>query len=147
MKLATLKSKLQIVTGTNISQVFVDWKEYLNLTRSKTYPCVLWSFNGMEFSSDIRPVSQDIQQMKEFKITVFAIMSYNVDTDDKILVWDQLESDFYDYLNAINTNDRVVQVWNMDNIKGQYVPEGMISAGSEIGIRFGEVILRTFCNV
>ena len=147
MKLATLKTKLTTIAGTNIGQVFFDWKEYLNITREKTYPCVLWSMNGAKFSNDIRPVSQDIQQMKEFTFTVFAIMNFRPDTDDKISVWDQLESDFYDYLNAINTNDRVVQVWNLDSIKGQYVPEGMISAGSEIGIMFNDVVLRTFCNV
>ena len=141
MKLATLRTKLSVIAGTNIGQVFFDWKSYLNITRSKTYPVALWSFDNAKFVNDIRTL--DIQQIKDFTITVFAIMNYKIG-DDKIPIWDTLEQYFYDYLNKINTNDMVVQIYNIDKINGQYIPEGMISADSEIGI-MADIILRTYC--
>lgn len=142
MLLSTLKSKLQVVSGTGIGQVFFDWKEYLNVTRSKTYPCVLWSLGGAKFKKDIRTAT--IQKNKVFTFTVFAIARFDPNTQDKITVWDTLEGYFDAYLNSIDT-EGTLQIMNIDNIKGEYVPEGMISADSEIGIMITDVVLKSFC--
>jgi hypothetical protein len=143
MKLKTLEAKLKNVAGTNIGEVLMDWKVFLDIKRSKVYPVVLWSMNNAKFKNDIRPI--DIQQIKEFTFTVFAIMNYDANTQDRTVLWDTLEDNFYDYLNAVNSRDQVVQVISIDNIEGEYVPEGMLSADSEIGI-MAQIKIRTYCN-
>ena len=142
MLLATLKSKLQTVTGTSIGEVFFDWKKYLNITRTKTYPIVLWSLDNAKFKNDARITTQ---KQKEYTITVFAIALFDPNTQDKITVWDTLEGYFYTYLNKMNTDDQVIQIMNINDLRGEYVPEGMISADSEIGIMFTDVVIRTYC--
>lgn len=143
MTLAALKTILTTLTGTQIGSVYFDWQKYLNETRSKTYPVVLWSLGGAKFTEDKR--TSTIQKEKEMTMTVFAIMKFNQNTDDKITVWDALESKFNVYLNAMNNNSRI-QIMNIDEIKGEYVPEGMISADIEIGIMFTEVKIKMFCS-
>ena len=143
MLLQTLKTKLQQTAGTKIGDVYFEWKKYLSVVKDKSYPVVLWSMDNAKFKNDIRPV--DIQKIKEYTVTVFAIDRFNFSTQDKIDIWDQLETDFYEYLWAINTNDSVVQIVNVDNIKGEYIPEGLLSADAEIGIMFTDVIIRTYC--
>jgi hypothetical protein len=144
MKLATLKSKLQVVGSTGIGEVFFDWKEYLNITRSKTYPCILWSFNGASFSEDKR--TSTVGKIKTFTFTLFAIALFNPSTQDKITVWDTLEGYLNLYLNDIDATEGI-QVANINELRGEYVPEGMISADSEIGIMLKEVQLKTWCDV
>jgi len=41
--------------------------------------------------------------------------------------------------------DELIQILNINDIKGEYVPEGIISADSEIGIMFREVTLKMSC--
>ena len=142
MLLATLKIKLQVVTGTNIGEVFFDFKEYLSLTRSKTYPCVLWSLDNVRFQKDAR--TSTIQKIKEFTITVFAIAKWDPNTMVKITEWDTLEGYFETYLNAINA-ESTLEISNINNVKGEYIPENIISADSEIGIIYRDIILKTFC--
>jgi hypothetical protein len=144
MKLATLKTKLQVVAGSSIGEVFFDWNEYLNITRNKTYPCVLWSMNGAKFTEDKR--STTIQKVKDFTFTLFAIANFDPNSQDKITEWDTLEGYLNTYLNLMNETAGI-QLLNIDEIKGEYVPEGMISANSEIGIMLENVTVRTWCNV
>ena len=142
MTLAALKQILQTVAGTGIGQVFFDWQEYLNETRSKTYPCVLWSLGGAKFTEDKR--TSTIQKEKKLTITCFAIAKFNGSTQNKITVWDTLEGQFNTYLNAMNDMSNI-KIANIDSLKGEYVPEGMISADSEIGIMLTEVKLIMYC--
>jgi hypothetical protein len=142
MKLAALKSKLQVIAGTSIGQVFFDWKTYLNVTRSKTYPCILWSLDNAEFTKDARTAT--VQKVKEFTITVFAIARFDPNTMDKIDEWDTLEGYFDTYLNSINAEGSL-QIMNINSLRGEYVPEGIISADKEIGIMFPDVVIKMFC--
>ena len=142
MLLQVLKTKLQIVTGTDIGEVIFDWKTYLNVMREKTYPLVLWSLGGAKFQTDARTAT--IQKTKILTLTVFAIARYDPNTQDKIDVWDTLEGYFDVYLNAMNETSGI-QIMNIDNIKGEYVPEGMISADQEIGIMVTDLQLKMFC--
>jgi hypothetical protein len=141
MLLSVLKTKLQTVTGTSIGEVFFDWKQYLNETRSKTYPCVLWQMDGMKFSTDSRTAT--IQKTKTFTITVYAIATFDINSQDKITVWDTLEGYFEAYLNKMNETTGIT-IENIDKIKGQYAGGGIISADSEIGIIY-EIVLKTWC--
>lgn len=141
MTLATLKSLLQTVTGTAISEVYFDWKKYLNKPE-KSWPCVLWSFDGMSFTRDVR--SSTIQETKEITCTVFAIAFFDFLNDDKITAWDTLEAQFETYLNTINDNSQL-QVMNIDDMEAEYIGEGAISAGKEIGIMYKNVKLKLFC--
>jgi len=141
MTLAALKVKLQTVGSTGIGEVFFDWKTYLNETRSKTYPCVLWSLDGANFVEDYR--TDTIQKVKLFKITVYAIAQFD-QSQDKITAWDTLEGLFKAYINAMNETSGL-QVMNINNINGQYAGEGLISADSEIGLLFREVQLKITC--
>lgn len=142
MTLATLKTILQDVTGTLIGSVYFDWQAYLNEVRGKTYPAILWSLGVSEFTQDKR--TSTVQKTKELTITVFAIQNFNISTDDKITVWDALEAKFDTYINAMN-NGTQIQIMNINELKGKYIPEGMISADSEIGIMFEGVKIKMFC--
>jgi hypothetical protein len=139
--LTTLKSKLVIVTGTSIGEVLFDWKEYQNEIRSKTYPLVLWSLNNAKFKNDIR--TSTIQKVKTLTLKVFAITSFNIDTQDKITVWDTLEGYFNVYLNKINETAGLA-VENIDKLDGEYFPEGLFSADKEIGLGY-DITLRLYC--
>lgn len=143
MTLQALKNILTVTTGTAIGQVFFDWQAYLNETRSKTYPCVLWSLGGAKFTEDKRTAT--LQKVKELTLTCYAISNFNISTDDKITVWDTLEAQFNTYLNAMDSNARI-KIANINEIKGEYVPEGMISADVEIGIMFTDVKILMYCS-
>jgi hypothetical protein len=144
MLLKTLKTKLQIVNGTTIGEVFVDYKKYQNITRSINYPYVLWMLDNMKFVNDIRP--NDIQNIKEFTVTAFAVALYDSDTEDKFEVWDDLETAFNKYLNTINSNDQVIQIMSVNNIKGEYLAEGSNSANKDLAIMFNDILIRTYCD-
>lgn len=141
MTLSSLRTLLQTVTGTAISEVYFDWKKYLNKP-DKSYPCVLWSLDGASFTRDVR--SSTVQETKIITCTVFAIAYFDFQNDDKITAWDTLEAQFETYLNAINDNSQL-QILNIDEIKGEYVGEGMISAGKEIGIMYRDVQIKMYC--
>jgi hypothetical protein len=112
--------------------------------REKTYPLVLWSLGGAKFQSDAR--TSTIQKEEIITITVFAIARYDPNTMDKITEWDTLKGQFYAYLDDVD-NMTGLQILNINNIKGEYIPEGIISADNEIGIMVTELQLKTFCNV
>jgi len=123
--------------------VFFDWQEYLNDTRTKTYPCILWSLGGAKFTEDKR--TSTIQKEKELIITLFAIAKFNGSTQNKITVWDTLEGQLNTYLNVMNAKTNI-KILNIDQLKGEYVPECMISADSEIGIMLTDVKLIMYCS-
>lgn len=141
MTLASLKTLLETVTGTSISEVYFDWKRYLNKP-DRAYPCVLWSLDGASFTKDVR--SSTIQETKEITCTVFAIAFFDFQSDDKIAVWDTLEAQFEAYLNAMNDTSNL-QIVGIEEMKGEYIPEGMISASKEVGIMYKDVKIRMFC--
>ena len=141
MTLSSLRTLLQTVTGTAITEVYFDWKKYLNKP-DKGYPCVLWSLDGASFTRDVR--STTVQETKIITCTVFAIAYFDFVNQDKITVWDTLEAQFETYLNTIN-NGSQLQIVNIDEMKGEYVGEGMISAGKEIGIMYRDVMLKLYC--
>ena len=141
MLLSALKAKLVIVTGTSIGEVLFDWQEYLNEVRTKTYPVVLWSLSGAKFSKDIR--TDTIQKIKLLTLTVFAINAYDINTQDKITVWDTLEGYFDVYLNAIHATAGL-SIVGVDALEGEYFPEGLLSVDSEIGIGY-KVTLKMWC--
>jgi len=141
MTLSTLKTLLQTVTGTAITEVYFDWKRYLNKP-DKSYPHVLWSLDGASFVRDAR--STTIQETKVITCTVFAVAYFDFQTDDKITVWDTLEAQFEVYLNAMNDSANL-QILNIDELKGEYIGEGMISANKEIGIMYKDVQIKMFC--
>jgi hypothetical protein len=143
MDLAVIKQKLQTVTGTEIKDVVFDWQVFLNETRDKKYPTVLWMLDGASFSTDMR--SSTIQKSKTFNIIVYAIAPYDPNSEDKITVWDDLEKKFKAYLNVVDSNISF-SIENINNIKGKYIGDGgNISADTEIGIRFENVSLKVFC--
>jgi hypothetical protein len=141
MTLQTLRTRLQTLTGTNIGEVFFDWKDYLNETRNKTYPCVLWQLDGAKFVKDDRTAT--IQKTKILTLTVFAISLHDPNID-KMVEWDTLEGYFDVYLNKVNEMTGLT-IENINEIKGQYAGEGLISADREVGIMYTEVQLKTWC--
>jgi hypothetical protein len=142
MTLATLKTKLQTLTGTSIGQVFFDWKAYTNETFTKTYPCILWQLDGAEFSGDER--STTIQTTSVFTMTMYAMVRFDPNTQDQITVWDTLRGQVKTYINAMN-NTAGIQILNIDKIRGQYAGEGLISADQEIGIMYKDIQIKLFC--
>lgn len=141
MTLASLKLLLETVTGTSVSEVYFDWKKYLNKP-DKSYPCVLWSLDGASFTRDVR--TSTVQESKVITCTVFAIAYFDFVSQDKITVWDTLEAQFETYLNKINDTSNL-QLVNIDEMKGEYIGEGMISASKEIGIMYRDVQIKLFC--
>ena len=81
MILATLKQKLQTLTGTSIGEVFFDWKIYFEENRLRTFPCVVWNLDGAEFLKDAR--TSTIQKWKIFTLTAFVINVFPNDSDKK----------------------------------------------------------------
>lgn len=144
MKLAALKTKLEVLTGTSIGKVYFDWQEYMNETGvTKTYPVVLWSLSGARFTDDAR--TTPAQPQKKLTCTVFAIASFNANTQDKITVWDTLEGYFKAYLNKMNESSGLL-IENIDRVNGEYAGEGLISVDSEIGIMYKDVVIKMFCS-
>jgi hypothetical protein len=144
MLLQTLKNKLQIITGTTIGEVFCDYKKFQNVNREFSYPYVLWMLDNMKFVNDLRP--NDTQNIKEFTITAFVVGLYDFNTQDKFTVWDTIETAFNGYLNAMNTNDSVIQIMNINQIKGEYLAEGSNSANKDLAIMFSDIQIRTYCD-
>lgn len=144
MKLATLKTKLKVLTGTSIGEVVFDYQKELNVQRAKTYPLVIWMFDSMTFNQDLR--TSNLQYEKTFTVTAFVMTLYRNGVDDKITVWDTIEGYFKTYLNLINTRDTTVQVFNINDIKGEYLPEGQIQADNVIGIAYKDIVLKTYCS-
>lgn len=143
MNLANLKTHLSVITATSIGEVVFDWKTYLNKERDKTYPIVFWSLDNASFVKDKRTTT--VQKEDEFTITAFVVAGYNPDTD-KITTWDLIEGYFDTYLTKLNQQSNV-QIVNINEIKGQYVAEGVMSADQEIAVMFKDIVVKTFCNV
>ena len=141
MTLQVLRQKLQTLTGTNIGEVFFDWKDYLNEQRGKSYPCVLWQLDGAKFTEDVR--TSTIQKTKLITLTVFAISLHDPNVD-KVTEWDTLEGYFKVYMNKVNEMTGLT-IGNINEIKGQYAGEGLISADQEVGIMYTEVQLKMWC--
>jgi hypothetical protein len=139
--LATIKSKLVVVTGTSIGEVLFDYKEYLNEKRSKSYPVVLWVLNNAKFVNDIRTSTK--QQVKTLTLNCYAITSFNANSQDKVTVWDTLEGYFNIYLNKMDVTAGI-KIGNIDKIEGEYFPEGLLSAESELGIGY-KITLLSYC--
>jgi hypothetical protein len=147
MKLTTLKSKLLTLDNTDIAQVVFDQNKYLaNVShQEKSYPLVVWCFNNAKYKADHR--SSTIQKIEIVTMTVFIIEYFDHFTEDedrKLDIWDKVREYFTDYINMID-QDSAIQVVNIADLKGQYIPEGVIDQNKEIGIMY-EVELRLFCN-
>lgn len=141
MTLSSLKALLQTTAGTAITEVYFEWKRYLNKPE-KNYPHVLWSLDGASFERDIRVSA--VKNQKVLTCTVFAVCYFDFQTGDKITSWDTLESQFETYLNAINAMSGL-KVLNINNLKGVYLTEGTTSAAKEIGIMYENVELEMNC--
>lgn len=141
MLLATLKTKLQTLTGTSIGEVFFDWKIYSDNDTHRSFPIVVWNLDGAEFSTDYR--TDTIQKWKIITLTAFAINVFPIDSD-KITIWDTLEGYFQTYLNAMNSATGM-QILNIDKIKGQYLGQDVDKGEVTIGIMFQGVQIKVFC--
>ena len=139
--LAAIKAKLIVISGTSIGEVLFDWMQYLNESRTKTYPIVLWSLNNAKFTNDIR--TGTIQKVKTITLNCFIITSFDAVTQDKITVWDTIEGYFNVYLNKINETAGL-SIENINKLKGEYFPEGLLSIDSEVGIGY-EIVLNSYC--
>lgn len=142
MNLATLKTHLATITGTSIGEVIFDWKTYLNKERERTYPIVFWSMDNTSFVKDKRTTT--VQKVDRFTITCFIVTAYNPD-DSIITVYDTMEGYFDTYLTKLNAQANI-QIENINEIKGQYVAEGLMGPSNEIAIMFKDVEVKAFCN-
>lgn len=142
MTLSALRTLLQTVTSTAITEVYFDWKKYLNKP-DKSYPHVLWSLDGASFNRDIRVST--VKNQKVITCTVFALCYFDFQTDDKITAWDTLEAQFEVYLNAINAMSKL-KILNINDLKGVYLGEGTTSAAKEIGIMYENVEIELNCT-
>lgn len=148
MTLQNLKDKLQDVSDTDIGQVFMDQSKYLANTahNEKTYPVIVWCFNNAKFQKDHRTAT--IQKVKTVIVTVFVMVYFDQFTDSediKLNAWDLAEGYFDAYINKID-QDVALQVVNIGQLKGQYMPEGSIDQNKEIGIMYEGVELKMFCD-
>ena len=141
MTLAQLRTKLNVLTGTSIGEVFFDWKLYLNEVRSKTYPVVLWQLDGAKVKKDIR--TTPTQPVKTLTLQVYIIQNFDGTTEDKVTVWDQIEGWLDIYLNKMHVTDKIA-IDNINELNGTYYGEGLLSADSEIGMSY-EVTLKMWC--
>lgn len=140
--LATLKTKLQTLTGTTIGEVIFDWQDYMNDSRQKTYPVVLWVMDGMEFKNDIR--TGTIQKNKLLTLSVYIIESFNIDTSEKITIWDTIEAQLNVYLNKVD-NMTGLSIENINELKGVYYGIEPLTPDSDIGISYKDVVLKLWC--
>ena len=142
MTLAALKTKLQTLTGTSIGEVIFDWQDYLNDTRTKTYPVVLWNMDGMSFTNDIRTYTSPKQ--KPLTLSVYIIASFDYNTSDKITVWDTIEAYLNVYLNAVNEMAGLT-IENIDKLKGVYYGLDPLTPDSDIGVEYKDVVIKMWC--
>jgi len=142
MLLDALRTKLQVVTGTDIGEVIFDWSEYFDDTRNKIYPLVLWSLDGVGFEKDIRTLT--IQKTKVLTLTVFIIGSYNESTEDKINIWDTIEAKLDVYLNKVNETSGLT-IENIAKLKGIYYGPDATSPDKELGVSYRDVELKLWC--
>ena len=147
MKIATLKSALSVLTGTSILQVTFDLNKHLsNGNTSQLYPGIIWNFNTARFSKDFR--TSTIQVEKPYTATVFIVINFDptIESEDqKLAKWDLCEGYFATYINKMNETDKL-QIVGINELKGQYIPEGVMESRKEIGIMFENVTLKTWCN-
>lgn len=139
MKLIDLQTKLKTTTTTNIAEVIVDafqnWMEAR--ATAKQYPTVLWNLASATFEKDIRNGKKDLS------IDVWIIGKYDPATQDKLDVWDQMEADFDEYLELINSQTDL-SLEDLDKIKGEYFWEGSTSGDAELGIEY-KMKIKIFC--
>jgi hypothetical protein len=149
MKLATLKTLLQSVIGSDIKQVTFDLNKWpANDNPAQLFPAIVWNFNNVKFKKDIRTTT--IQKEKAITLTVFAMIAFDPtleSEDDKIGKWDTLEGYFETYINAVNALSRV-KVVGIDKINGFYIPEGIsdIFPHKALGIMYDSLELHTYCS-
>ena len=147
MKIATLKTLLSDKTGTSILQVSFDLSKHLsNNNTTQLYPGIIWNFNTARFSRDFR--TSTIQVVKLFTATVFIVTFFDAQTeteDQKLAKWDLCEGYFQTYINKVNSTDKL-QILDIDDLKGQYIPEGILEGRKEIGIMFTDVVIKTWCD-
>lgn len=141
MTLATLQTKLKVLTGTSIGEVFFDWKIYSDNDINRSFPVVVWNLDGGEFTTDYRTAT--IQKTKIITLTAFAINVFPID-GDKVTVWDALEGYFKTYLNAMDQTAGI-QILNIDKIKGQYLGQDIDKGEITIGMMFPGIQIRIWC--
>jgi hypothetical protein len=135
------------MTGTSILQVDFGLSKYLANDRPvQLYPGIIWDFNTSKFSKDFR--TSTVQVIKTYTSAVIITMPFdvNIETEDqKLAKWDLCEGYFATYINKMNETDKV-QIINIEDLKGQYIPEGVWESRKEIGILFDGVQIKTWCN-
>jgi hypothetical protein len=141
MLLQNLKQKLQILTGTNIGEVFFDFKEYSDKDTTRLFPVVVWNLDSATFETDYRTAT--IQKWKIITLTAFAINVYPID-GDRITVWDTLEGYFQVYMNAMDQTAGI-QILNIDKLKGQYLGQDIDKGEITIGMMFQGVQIKLWC--
>lgn len=136
MNLSTLKSNLEIITGTEIKQVLFDFSEILNETLDKSYPLIFWDIDNSTWVENIRKNEQYIT------MNVFIISSEGIYTGDKFEVWDTIEGQLKGYLAVLGTQQHL-QITS-DEITKEYYPPALLTVDGELGIRY-EMKFKLLC--
>jgi len=144
MLLTSFKTAAKIITGTSIKQVFFDYKQVVNIERTKLYPYVIWNMNSWKAVIDWANTSR---RREKVTVKVFCIDYWDrgavTETDTMIAVWDAIRDSFRVYCTVLNTNG-YIQIINLNKMPCEYFEIGL-TVDSEIGVSF-DVELDLFCN-
>ena len=133
MNLASLQSKLETVINTDIQKVVFDFSTILNQDFEKEYPLVFWDLDNSKWTKELRG--------DKSKVTMdcFILGSIDENNEDKINVWDTLESQFDTYLLALNQLSNLFV--STDGITKEYYPAGLLTVDNEVGIRYALALI------
>ena len=142
--LTNLKTFLNNVGATGITQVFLELNEVINGETPKTYPFVFWDMDTIKFVESFR------KDYRRFSIRVAVVSKWvreeELPGNPKIAEWDDLLVKFkayITYLESIKSSYSYGFV-NLDKVAGEYFDRGIVSIDEEIAISF-TMEIEAFC--
>jgi hypothetical protein len=136
MNLESLKAILSNTTNTQIGKVAFDFKTILNSDFEKEYPYILWDLDNSKWVTSLRAEYQTVT------MDCFILGEIDENNQNKIEIWDEIESKLIVYLNSLTTSNQIA-ISNND-ISKEYYPMGLLSVDGEVGVRYN-VTLKAWC--
>lgn len=144
MNLTNLNTALSgAKTGTDIQLVLLDFIQYWDGNYSKLYPAIVWDFDNMTFTRNLR---SGAERTARFVIDMYGINIITPESDRgtaKHTAWDAIEADMLAYLTKVDALTGI-SVVNMEEMPGEYYMPGILSMDRELGVRY-RVTLDLWC--
>ncbi len=146
MKIAYLKTQLEIITGSSVAKVYFDRNHIVNTDRAKLYPYVFWDLNSyksvMSWTNTAR--EKESVTMKAYCVGYLDKDALARSFDSMEAMYDTIRDAFRSYIGVVNANT-YISVMNLESMNNELFPFG-ISIDSEVAVSF-DVSFQLFCNV